>query len=197
MNYLAHLFLAEPTPESLIGNLLGDFLKGVDKEQYSIAIRQGIELHRKVDAYTDSHPVVRESKQLISVARRRFAGILLDIFYDHFLAKYWGAYSSITLSDFNQKVYAILSQYQLILPDRLRVALPQMIQQDWLNQYQYISGIELTLNRMAVRVSHKGYVLAGGIEELKSSYQELDWSFQTFFPELIEYVRLQREFCQS
>jgi acyl carrier protein phosphodiesterase len=74
---------------------------------------------------------------------------------------------------------------------------PQMIQQDWLNKYQYISGIELTLNRMAARVRNKGYILAGGIDELKSSYQELDWSFQNFFPESIEYVKLQREFCQN
>ncbi len=197
MNYLAHLFLADPTPESLIGNLLGDFLKGIDKEQYSIAIQQGIALHRKVDVYTDSHPIVKEAKQLISVARRRFSGILIDIFYDHFLAKYWGNYSLVTLDRFSQKVYAVLSQHQLILPDRLRIAVPQMIQQDWLNKYQYMSGIELTLNRMAVRVRNKGYVLAGGIEELRSSYQELDWSFQKFFPELIEYVRLQREFCQN
>jgi acyl carrier protein phosphodiesterase len=194
MNYLAHLFLADPTPESLIGNLLGDFLKGVDKEQYSIAIQQGILLHRKVDAYTDSHPIVRKAKQLVSVARRRFSGILIDIFYDHFLAKNWEIYSSVTLNDFSQKVYAVLLQHQMILPDRLRVAVPQMIQQDWLNKYQYMSGIELTLDCMAHRVRNKGYVLAGGIEELRASYQELDWSFQAFFPELIEYVKLQREF---
>jgi len=72
-----------------------------------------------------------------------------------------------------------------------------MIQQDWLNKYQYISGTELTLNRLAARVRNNGYVLAGGIEELKSSYQELDWSFQTFFPELIDYVRLQHKFCKN
>ena len=197
MNYLAHLFLAEHTPESLLGNLLGDFLQGISKDRYSIAIQQGILLHRKVDAYTDSHPIVRETKQLVSVARRRFSGILVDIFYDHFLAKYWGKYSSVSLNSFSQKVYVTLTQHQLILPDRLRQALLQMIQQDWLNKYQYMSGIELTLNRMAHRVKKQGQILTGGIEELRSSYQELEWSFQTFFPELIEYVKLQREFCQN
>jgi len=190
MNYLAHLFLADNTPESLIGNLLGDFLKGVNKERYSIAIQQGIELHRKVDAYTDSHPIVKEAKKLVSVTRRRFAGILVDVFYDHFLARYWQNYSSLTLDDFSQKVYAILSQHQSILPDRLRCALPQMIQQDWLNKYQYISGIEVTLNCMARRANKQGHILAGGVEELKAHYQELDGSFQAFFPELVRYAKL-------
>lgn len=88
MNYLAHLFLADDTPESLLGNLLGDFMKGVVKEQFSNSIQQGIELHRKIDSYTDSHPVVRNAKHLISLERRRYAGVLLDVFYDHFLAKY-------------------------------------------------------------------------------------------------------------
>lgn len=192
MNYLAHLFLAEDRPESIIGNLLGDFLQGVSKEQYSIAIQQGIELHRKVDAYTDSHPIVKEAKQLISVVRRRFAGILIDVFYDHFLARDWQNYSSVTLDDFSQKVYAILSQHQSILPDRLKYALPQMLQQDWLNNYQYVSGIELTLNRMAHRVNRQGQILASGIEELTAHYQELDRSFQAFFPELVGYVKTTR-----
>lgn len=192
MNYLAHLFLADSTPESIIGNLLGDFLQGISQEQYSIAIQQGIELHRKVDAYTDSHPTFKEAKQLISVSRRRFAGILVDIFYDHFLARNWQNYSSITLDNFSQKVYAILSQHQVILPDRLQRALPHMIQQDWLNKYQYISGIELTLNRMACRVNRQGEILASGIEELTAHYQELDRSFQSFFPELVRYVKTTR-----
>ncbi|OWY66529.1 ACP phosphodiesterase [cyanobacterium TDX16] len=192
MNYLAHLFLADDRPESIIGNLLGDFLQGISKDRYSIAIQQGIELHRKVDAYTDSHLIVKEAKQLVSASRRKFAGILLDVFYDHFLARYWQNYSSVTLDEFSQKVYVILSQNQSILPDRLKRALPQMIQQDWLNKYQYISGIEVTLNRMAHRVSRQGEILASGIEELTAHYQELDRSFQSFFPELIGYVKTTR-----
>lgn len=190
MNYLAHLFLADDTPESLIGNLLGDFMKGAVKEQFSNSIQQGIELHRKVDLYTDSHPVVRQTKQLISVTRRRYAGVLLDVFYDHFLAKYWTNYSSITLKDFSKKVYNILWENQSILPERLRQAVPQIIQQDWLNSYQETSGIDLAVNRLAQRAK-KGNPLFCGVEELKTHYQEIDYSFKTFFPDLVIYVKSQ------
>jgi acyl carrier protein phosphodiesterase len=190
VNYLAHLFLADDTPESLIGNLLGDFLKGLDREQYSISIQQGIKLHLKVDAYTDSHQIVREAKQLISLKRRRYAGVLIDVFYDHFLAKHWTNYSSIKLKSFTQRVYAVLWQNQLILPDRIRKFLPRMIEQDWLVSYQEMSGTEHALNRLAQRAKN-GNVFAGSVEELKAHYQELDLSFQIFFPELVNYVKSQ------
>lgn len=190
MNYLAHLFLADRTPESLIGNLLGDFMKGSVKEQYSKAIAQGIELHRQVDLYTDSHPVVRQTKQLISIERRRYAGVLLDVFYDHFLAKYWMNYSSTTLKEFSLIVYNILWENKSILPERLRQAVPKIIEQDWLNSYQETSGIELAINRLAQRAK-KGNPLFCGVEELKTHYQEIDYSFQKFFPELVSYVKSQ------
>lgn len=190
VNYLAHLYLAKDNPESLIGNLLGDFLKGVDQKQFSVDIQQGIELHYKIDAYTDSHPMFREAKRLISPERRRYAGVLIDVFYDHFLAKDWKNYSSMTLKSFSQKVYVVLWQNQLILPDKLRQALPNMIEQDWLVSYQDIGGIEHALNRLAQRAK-KGSLLIGSVEELKAHYGELYLSFQIFFPELVSYVRLQ------
>lgn len=190
MNYLAHLFLADDTPESLLGNLLGDFMKGAVKEQFSNSIQQGIELHRKIDSYTDSHPVVRNAKHLISLERRRYAGVLLDVFYDHFLAKYWTNYSSITLKEFSQRVYTILWENKSILPDKLRLAVPKIIEQDWLNSYQEISGIELALNRLARRAKN-GNALGEGIEDLKAHYQEIELSFKNFFPSLVIYVKSQ------
>lgn len=190
MNYLAHLYLAKDTPKSLIGNLLGDFMKGVDKKQFSIDIQQGIELHYKIDAYTDSHPMFREAKRLISSERRRYAGVLIDVFYDHFLAKYWNNYSSMTLKSFSQKVYAVLWHNQLILPDKLRQALPNMIEQDWLVSYQEIGGIEHALDRLAQRAK-KGNLLIGSVEELTTHYEKFYLSFQVFFPELVRYVKLQ------
>src|SRR6476469_1163611 len=109
MNYLAHLYLADNSPESILGNLLGDFVKcQAAFNIYPIAIKKGIQLHRQVDAYTDSHAVVRESKKLISNINKRYAGIIIDVFYDHFLAKNWLTYSSIPLNEFAANVYAIL-----------------------------------------------------------------------------------------
>ena len=194
MNYLAHLFLAEDTPESILGNLLGDFAKGAAKEQYSTAIQHGIELHRKVDNYTDTHPIVREAKRSISSERKRYAGILIDVFYDHFLAKHWMKYSSIPLQYFTQKVYTLLLQQQNVLPDTLRQILPTMIQQDWLTSYQQISGVEAAIARIARRLK-RGEPLVNGVEELKVHYQEFELGFEIFFPELISSVE-QREFNQ-
>lgn len=194
MNYLAHLFLAEDTAESILGNLLGDFAKGAAKEQYSTPIQQGIELHRKVDIYTDTHPIVREAKGSISSERKRYGGILIDVFYDHFLAKHWMKYSSIPLQYFTQKVYTLLLQQQNVLPDTLRQILPTMIQQDWLTSYQQISGVEAAIARIARRLK-RGEPLVNGVEELKVHYQEFELGFEIFFPELISSVE-QREFNQ-
>ena len=194
MNYLAHLFLAEDRPESILGNLLGDFAQGAAKEQYSTAIQQGIELHRKVDIYTDTHRIVREAKRSISSERKRYAGILIDVFYDHFLAKHWMKYSSIPLQYFTQKVYTLLLQQQNVLPDTLRQILPTMIQQDWLTSYQQISGVEAAIARIARRLK-RSESLVNSIEELKAHYQEFELGFEIFFPELVSSVE-QREFNQ-
>lgn len=191
MNYLAHLFLADDTPESLIGNLLGDFVKGSAKNQYSHFIQEGIELHRKVDSYTDSHQIVRNTKQIVSLPRRRYAGILIDMFYDHFLATHWQDYNQTTLKSFTQRVYAILLQHQTILPDKLRKILPLIVGQDLLGSYQEIDGIEQALKRIAPRLRN-GEIFASGIEELQAHYKEFDISFQVFFPDLIRYVRAQK-----
>lgn len=194
MNYLAHLFLAEDTAESILGNLLGDFAQGAAKEQYSTAIQQGIELDRKVDIYTDTHLIVREAKRSISSERKRYAGILINVFYDHFLAKHWMKYSSIPLQYFTQKVYTLLLQQQNVLPDTLRQILPTMIQQDWLTSYQQISGVEAAIARIARRLK-RSEPLVNGVEELKVHYQEFELGFEIFFPELISSVE-QREFNQ-
>ena len=187
MNYLAHLFLSEGTPESLIGNLLGDFVKGSIENIYSKEIIKGIYLHRKIDSFTDSHPIFRSSKKLISINRRRFSGIMIDVFYDHFLAKNWSDYSSISLGDFTSYVYQVLQDNQSILPERLRAILPNMIGFDWLSSYQHISAINRAINGLSYRIKRKNN-LFGGVEELFSNYQQLQVDFYHFFPELIDYT---------
>src|SRR4051812_26307099 len=104
MNYLAHLLLSENSPEARIGNLMGDFVKSasLDPNTYSAPMRRGITLHQKIDAYTDTHPVFQISRTRISAPRRRYAGILIDIFYDHFLATHWSDFSPQPLPDFTQ-----------------------------------------------------------------------------------------------
>jgi acyl carrier protein phosphodiesterase len=187
MNYLAHLFLSEGTPESLIGNLLGDFVKGSAVNLYPEEIIKGINLHRKVDSYTDSHAIVRSSKNLVCRQRGRFAGVLIDVFYDHFLAKNWLEYSEIPLRDFSISVYKILQDSRDILPESLKQVMPTIIDRDILGSYKEIGGIDRVLNRMSVRIKRTNN-LASGIEDLTANYHQLESDFRAFFPDLISYV---------
>ncbi|MBW4622122.1 MAG: DUF479 domain-containing protein [Cyanosarcina radialis HA8281-LM2] len=188
MNYLAHLFLSAPTPESLIGNLLGDFVKGSVKHLYTEEIRRGIDLHRKIDIYTDSHDVVRSSKSFIHPDRRKFAGIIIDIFYDHFLAKNWREYSKVSLPEFTNYVYQVLEANRNTLPDSLQRILPHLIVEDWLTSYREFSGIDRTLKRMSARIKRANN-LGDAIEDLQTNYQQFESDFRAFFPDLIDYTK--------
>ncbi len=187
MNYLAHLFLSDGTPESLIGNLLGDFVKGSIENIYSTQIIKGIYLHRKIDCFTDSHPIFRSSKRLISLNRRKFSGMMIDVFYDHFLAKNWSEYSNIGLNDFTNSVYQVLQENKNLLPERLKSILPDMIANDWLASYRETSTINRAINGLSRRIKRENNLL-GGVEELFLNYQQLQVDFSKFFPELIDYT---------
>jgi acyl carrier protein phosphodiesterase len=191
MNYLAHLFLAEDTAESLIGNLLGDFVKGSlesHKERYSESILKGIETHRKADSFTDTHCIFRRSKHRLSKIHRHFTGVIIDIFYDHFLAKNWQLFSDMSLEDFASKVYQILEINRHILPGKLNKNLPIMISENWLVLYKSLEGIELTLQRLSGRIKRENNLLLAQ-DELKLNYDELEADFLAFFSEIISYIK--------
>lgn len=195
MNYLAHLFLSENTPESLIGNLLGDFVKG-DLEKYNNCyneeIIQVIKQHRKIDEFTDRHHIYIQSKRRISLINRRLSGIIIDICYDHFLANHWAAFSQESFGDFVKIIYIILQENQQILPTKLQQALPRMIAEDWLGCYQTLTGVGLTFSRIARRLKRENN-LANAVAELHDNYSELESDFLIFFPEIISYVKKNRQ----
>ena len=153
MNYLAHLYLAEGSPESLIGSILGDFVKGAIQDKYPRNIRRGIELHRKIDTYTDSHQTTLVSRNRFGPQRRRFAGIIVDLCYDHFLYRHWHQFTEVPLNEFIYHVYDILQAPGAMLPERLRAMIPVMIREDWLGSYQELQGVEQALNRLSKRVT--------------------------------------------
>ncbi|MEB3293027.1 MAG: ACP phosphodiesterase [Synechococcales bacterium] len=188
MNYLAHLFLGDRSPEGFIGSLLGDFRKDLCWDCYSPTVLHGIDLHQKIDIFTDRHPIFRTSKRLIDPSRRRVAGIILDVFYDHCLAQHWSDYSSMPLDRFTNLVYQALQTHQEILPTRLQAALPFMIRQDWLGSYRSLSGVALTLQRIARRLRRET-AIDRSLEDLQLHYEALDQSFQSFFPDLQTYVQ--------
>jgi acyl carrier protein phosphodiesterase len=188
MNYLAHLYLAGDAPEAIVGNLMGDFVKGSALSEYSEPIRAGIRLHRRIDAFTDAHPVVAGSRRLIGPEHRRYAGVLVDIFYDHFLARSWAAYSSVPLPEFAARVYQVLRTHDRLLPDRLRRVAASMSANDWLGSYAEVVGIEAALARAARRLTREN-AMAAGAAELTANYDGLRAHFDCFFPALVQYVR--------
>lgn len=187
MNYLAHAYLSEPNPYSVIGNLMGDFVKGKLYKRYDGEILKWIIIHRKIDSFTDTHELFRLSKRLVSSRRRRFSGIIIDIAFDHFLAKNWLEYSTEDLSGFINRVYMILKEHEWVLPARLKNVLPRLVGEDWLGSYKTLEGIDLTLNRVAKRFKRDNF-LGDSVVEITDNYSELEYNFMKFFPKLINYV---------
>lgn len=187
MNYLAHLVLADDTPHSLIGNLAGDFLQGVDARHIHPLLRPGIERHRQVDLFTDAHATVAQSRARLDRHWRLFGRVLVDVFYDHFLAAGFERLCGQPLPAFAARVYTALDRGADLLPPRLARAAPIMIRHDWLQAYAHIEGIEEILGRMAHRTKH-GRHLADAVIDLRREYAGLSDDFETFFPALREHV---------
>lgn len=188
MNYLAHLFFSKNTQLSLLGNLMGDFAKGNIIELYDNEIVNGVAQHRLIDKYTDNHPIVKISKSRISKQRRRYSGILIDIFYDHYLAKHWHEYSGSDIDTTIKFWHKELSKpLPINIPKRLELVIQDMIKYSWLQSYTTIEGIGYSVNRVAARIKFKNN-LNGGAEELTNNYDDLENDFSSFFPMLIKYV---------
>ena len=200
MNYLAHLYFAEDTPESRVGNLLVDFVRGpVDGQPYNDAVMRGMRSHVAVDRFTDGHEVVRESKALISSSRRRFAGIIVDVCYDHFLASHWSDFSEESLAGFIDRTYSSLSAYRGDMPPVLSRVLNHMMNNDWLGGYQEMSGIGRALDGLSMRIRRPN-TLAGSVEELEANYEDMEGHFLRFFPDLVRHMERRedgREGCRE
>lgn len=189
MNYLAHLLLCDGRPESLVGSILGDFARGVDLAVLPIGVQEAVALHFRVDAFTDAHPVVIESKRRIPAPHRRYAGVLIDMVYDHFLARRWEQYSDVPLRAFTAHAYEALLQAEAMLPERMARVCQAMAAGDWLGSYVRLDAIDMALQRMARRLTRTNDLATGG-RALVASYDLLEADFQRFFPELQAYAQL-------
>lgn len=192
MNYLAHIYLARHSDEAMLGSLLGDFVKPHSGSRFSPEVEAEIVTHRKVDSFTDSHPIVLDAKRLFSGPSRRYAGILLDVFYDHLLARDWARYCAEPLDGFIQRFYGALARHAAVLPPNLAHMAPRMIEQDWLGSYVDYAGVEIAIRRISTRLSKNGEQLRDGLADLKANDAELARGFHAFFPELIEFVENRR-----
>ena len=188
MNYLAHIYLAGEQPDAIVGNLMGDFVKGrLTATTLAPALLSGINLHRKIDTYTDTHPLFRQSKQRLRPELRRYSGILVDIFYDHFLVQHWSCYSAQPLREFIDEVYALLRQRYALLPERMQRSIHHMLANDLLMSYRELAGIERALQGLERRLKRPSQ-LAAGVLDLQACYAELESDFSLFFPQLIAFV---------
>ena len=188
MNYLAHLFLADGDDDSLLGALMGDFVKGPIGPGFPPQMRRAIQQHRQIDSFTDQHPVVRASKQRISPRFRRYAPILIDMFYDHFLALHWAQYTEQSLPDFSARVYRLLQDRQYDLPDNMRRPMHYLAHYDLLGSYQTRDGIARALRGIESRLSRPSE-LGAAIDELDTNFTALAEDFRGFFPDLMNMAR--------
>lgn len=189
MNWLAHLRLAPTAPLLRLGNLCGDFVRGIDLAELHPELQRGVHQHRAVDAFVDAHPLVRASRERLDPPFRRFAGVLVDVFYDHFLARDWDRFGDgAPLSAFAAAVHGDLREHLDLLPERLQRAVPWMRHEQWLVGYAEIAGIDAVLRRMAQRLSRET-PLGAGAAQLRAHYVGLESDFTAFWPELVAFAR--------
>jgi len=187
LNWLAHVFLSEPDVEFRLGNLLADIVRGEELRRMSAAFQRGAGRHKQIDAFTDSHPVVKRSRSRISRDYRRFSGVLVDVFYDHLLATRWDAYSPIVLDAFTAKFYADIESSRIELPCSARVTLDRIIRHDLLGSYRRIEGVERSLRRVSAYLSsrwRREFELERGVADLIAQRAGFDEDFAEFFPQL-------------
>lgn len=185
MNYLAHFYLAFDNPEVLLGQYMGDYVKGRRYDDYPRKVREGILLHRFIDFTTDSSNLTEDIRGVLRVDLGRYNGIALDVYFDHFLAINWNTFHVLALEEFIQRSYADLSKRQGTMNEEMKIVLNYMKKFDWLSRYKEPSGIEQTLLEMARRLP-LGNTLHLAPQIFNNQYSELEKAFLRFFPELIE-----------
>jgi len=188
MNYLAHLFLAKPTAASRAGNFLGDFITGTPESLADTLppdLIDGIMMHRHIDAFTDSHPNFKTAKEFLSPERRRFAGIIVDMFADHFLAKNWEQYSTQSLSDFTKETKDLFHTLWDYFPENAQREATWMIEGKWFLRYQSIDGLEKSLTGIG-NSRNRFTPIIGSSETLKEHYGELQKLCETILSDARE-----------
>ena len=189
MNHFAHLVLAQATVESTVGNLLGDFARGLDEQRLPTGIMAGLLNHRSVDRFTDSHPLVQEMKLGFSSPRRRFAGIALDIYFDHLLIKHWGKFDKRSLAGLIAGFYQRMTEGRELMPgENMRQVTTRIIEYDWFGSYRELDAIAEALDRVASRIRFANQ-FDNAIEDLQRNHEMIRDGFFEFFPQLQQHVR--------
>ncbi len=188
MNFLAHIYLSGDNDLMKIGNFMADGIRGKDYLNFPVEVKKGILLHRQIDTFTDAHPTYRKSKHRLHKKYGHYSGVIMDILYDHFLAKNWNLYSDEKLEDYVGNFYNSLEKNYEILSEKTKNLLPYMTERNWLVSYATIAGIEMILFQMDYRTKHRAK-MQEAVVELQEFYIEFEQEFTAFFQELITFTK--------
>ena len=192
VNFLAHIYLSGNDPMITIGNFMADGIKGKKYLNYPEEIQQGILLHRWIDSFTDSHPIVKQSTKRLHAKYPHYSGVIVDIFYDHFLAANWQRYHDQTLEEYVDHFYSLLHEEHHQLTPRIQQMMIPMIDQNWLLSYATLEGIQTVLYNMNIRTKRR-VAMDEAVEDLKEHYDAFQTEFSTFFEELRAFAKVKLE----
>ena len=186
MNFLAHIHLSGENEFIKIGNFMADGVRGKQYENFPIDIQKGIVLHRAIDTFTDSHPIFRQSTKKLHSRYHHYAGVIVDMYYDHFLAKNWTNYNSESLTNYAANFYQSLTDNFQLLTPKTQNLLPYMVEYNWLVNYQSIPGLERILSQMDQRTKNQS-LMRFATEELVAHYDEFESEFALFYKEVHQF----------
>lgn len=192
MNFLSHLYLSGESEGLLIGNFIADSVKGSSFNNFSPEIQKGILLHRKIDTFTDAHPIVEISKERLRSKYKKYASVIVDIYYDHYLAANWNDYSQKSLDQYTKNVYSLIEKHKHTFPLKSQLFTKYMLEYNILSAYAHFEGIERVLQGMSRRASFISN-MEHAIHDLKEHYPLFENEFKAFFPELKGFVNTQIE----
>lgn len=192
MNFLSHLYLSGESEGLIIGNFIADSVKGSSIYNFSEEVQKGILLHRKIDTFTDAHPIVETSKERLRSKYRKYASVIVDIYYDHYLAANWETYSNLSLHLYTQNIYSIIEQNKHTFPLKSQLFTKYMLEYNILSAYANLDGIDRVLKGMSRRASFVSN-MEHAIHDLKEHYPLFEQEFKSFFPELQQFVNTEIE----
>ncbi|MBG48350.1 MAG: ACP phosphodiesterase [Pseudozobellia sp.] len=188
MNFLAHIYLSFNDDEITLGNFIADSIRGNKFKHLPNKVQKGILLHREIDTFTDTHPIPKKSSKRLHKNYSHYSRVIVDIFYDHFLAKNWHLYCKTPLDIYVESFYDLLEDHYAILPDGTKRMMPYMIADNWIYNYSKMEGIGKVLNGMNRRTQNRSK-MNFAILDLEKNYDAFEQEFTDFFEELVVFAK--------
>ncbi len=188
MNYLAHIHLAHLTNTSMLGNFLGDFVKGSDLSHLAVEHQQGVRLHRKIDSYTDRHAEVKALREIFPKSIRRMSGVVIDVYFDHLLCQHWSAFSDHNLDNLLDGFYLEIERHSNLIGGRFPHVRAGLIEYRWLSDYQELASCERALYQIEKRLNGRVVFAKEAMQFVAQNAAEFNQGFLRFYPDLIEFT---------